>query len=181
MIIETESLGNKLTGASIILKQFGTHKCGHEGKPVSGSKCILSMLGKENANHYITATQDRQLQETIRKIPAAPLLYLVQKTPVLDPPSEASIKSSNDKFDMALKEEKRLVKNLKEQNGIVTEITKFKKRKKKGPNPLSCKKKKTKQQQMKSKPKEYTKGEIENKQRKKLRIPKHVKELIANT
>lgn len=181
MVIEMESFGHKLTGAAIILKQFAIHKCGHEGKPVTGSECMLSMLGKNNENHYITVTQDRQLQDDVRKIPAAPLLYLVQKTPVLDPPSQSSINYSNNRYDIALKVEKELVKNLKEQNGIVTDdnCTKFKKKKKKGANPLSCKKKKTKPQQTINKSKDSTKEEVEKTRRKKVRIAKHVKEMMT--
>lgn len=178
VIVETENLGSKLTGALIILKQYTIHKCGHEGKPITGSACLLSMLNKKNDKHYIIATQDRDLQEKIRKVPASPLLYLVQKTPILDPPSEASLKASSSKFDEAFNQEKELVKHLKQQNGIVEEDKfKFKKKKKKGPNPLSCKKKKSKPQQPISKAKETTK-ELEKKRRKKIRVAKHVKEAL---
>lgn len=176
VIMEIEKLGSKLTGALIILKQYAVHKCGHEGKPIPGSACLLSMLGKRNEKHYVVATQDRDLQEKIRKVPGCPLLYLVQKAPVLEAPSQASTLASHSKYNDALMQEKQLIKHLKEKSGIVeTEEIKFKRKKKKGPNPLSCKKKK----KPIAKAKDTTPVEVEKKKRKKIRIAKHVKELLA--
>jgi hypothetical protein len=37
-----------LSGATMILKQFPIHKCGHEDAPKPAAKCVKSMLGVNN-------------------------------------------------------------------------------------------------------------------------------------
>lgn len=44
IILEAESLGSKVQGATSIVKQFLVHKCGHEKSPKSGTACIKSMV-----------------------------------------------------------------------------------------------------------------------------------------
>lgn len=44
IILEAESLGAPLTGATQIVKQFFVHKCGHEGKPITAAECIKQMV-----------------------------------------------------------------------------------------------------------------------------------------
>ncbi|XP_015610300.1 rRNA-processing protein UTP23 homolog [Cephus cinctus] len=146
VILETEKLGSKVFGAMLIVKQFAVHKCGHEKQPVSGSKCLLSMLGKENPSRYIIATQDRDLQEHVRKVPGVPLIYLHGKAPTLEPPSQASRNRAAElrrAVGINVQQEETL-KVLKEKSGLAEEsdVRSKKKRKKGGPNPLSCKKKK---------------------------------------
>lgn len=45
------------------------------------------------------ATQDRELQEYLRKKPGQPILYLHKKTPVLEQPSELSRKTVEFKLN----------------------------------------------------------------------------------
>lgn len=175
VIIETEKLDKKLLGALLILKQYALHKCGHEGKPITGSKCLSSMLGKCNEKHYIVATQDRDLQKQIRNIPGVPLLYLVQKTPVLESPSSCSLEESNKRLGGRFMEEKKSVDVLMEKSGLAKEEHEVKRKKKKGPNPLSCKKKKKA-----AKADTNIKEVGIEKKRKRIRIPKHVKEELVN-
>lgn len=55
IISETEKLGifsAKVYGATQIVKQFAIHRCRHEKKPLSGSNCLLSMIGKDNSSRY---------------------------------------------------------------------------------------------------------------------------------
>lgn len=60
------------------------------------------------------ATQDRELQEKLRKKPGQPLMYLHKKTPVLEQPSELSRKTVEFKLNEAFKfgtaDEKKLSK-----------------------------------------------------------------------
>lgn len=56
IISETEKLGTfspAVNGATQIVKQYFVHRCGHEKKPISGSKCLRSMIGKDNSARYI--------------------------------------------------------------------------------------------------------------------------------
>lgn len=187
VVIETENLGSQVFGALMVLKQYGIHKCGHESKPIPASQCILSMIGKNNPKHYAVATQDRDLQAKLRMIPGVPLLYLHNKAPVLDPPSDVSVQFANkviqEKFGVP-SSEKQTIKQLQDiKESQAPKI--FKKKKRKGPNPLSClKKKKTVNSQVK---KVGDKGDVkkggdavEKKKRKKVRIAAHVKELLKN-
>lgn len=100
-------------------------------------------------NHYVIATQDRDLQEWIRKQIGIALLYLHNVVPHLDEPSEASRKFVSRKTKAATQvssfEGERL-KELKKKEGLIVapKAVRVKKKKVKGPNPLSCKKKGTK-------------------------------------
>lgn len=44
IILEGESLGSPLAGATQIVKQFYVHRCGHEGKPIAAAECIKQMV-----------------------------------------------------------------------------------------------------------------------------------------
>lgn len=147
IIIETEKLGPKLQNVVQKLKSLQLNKCGHEKKPLSGAECIKAIV---KDNHYVIATQDRDLQEWIRRQVGIALLYLHNVVPHLDEPSEASKKFINRKSKASTKvssfEDKRLLQ-IKKKEGLIVEpkIIKPRKMKKlKGPNPLSCKKKKVK-------------------------------------
>ncbi|XP_018322313.1 rRNA-processing protein UTP23 homolog [Agrilus planipennis] len=179
VIIESELLGKKVFGALLVLKQFALHKCGHEGKPVSAVECLLSMVGQDNSNHYIFATQDRDLQKKLRQTPGVPLLFLHQKTPVLEHPSQASIQKANEikqqRFSLS-KEEIDKLEKIKESHGIDTIMEIPRKRKRKGPNPLSCKKKKTNTKSCSTG--EDKDGNNKKKHKKKVRVSKHIKELL---
>ena len=128
-----------------MLKTFTLNKCGHEKNPLTGAECIKAMV-KEN--HYVVASQDRDLQDWIRHQIGIALLYLHKVVPHLDEPSEASKKFLSRKTKASTKvssfEDERLTQ-LKKKEGLIREQKPFKPKvfkKKGGPNPLSCKKKK---------------------------------------
>lgn len=58
------------------------------------------------------ATQDRELQDYLRKKPGQPIIYLHKKTPVLEQPSELSRKTVefklNESFKFGAADEKKL-------------------------------------------------------------------------
>lgn len=177
VIQESANLGHNVYGAVVIVRQFATHRCGHT-VPVPGSICLESMLGVNNPNRYIIATQDKELQTVVRRIPGTPLLYLHQKAPTLEQPSAASLRmariNSNEKFEVS-KTDKDTLTDLKQKKFGVTEPEEEKRRRRKkkgGPNPLSCKKKKS-----------ATKEETittRKKMRKRPKVPKHVREEWAS-
>ncbi|KAG7201647.1 hypothetical protein KM043_004377 [Ampulex compressa] len=185
IISETEKLGSfskAVNGATQIVKQYAIHKCGHEKNPITGAKCLLKMVGKNNPSRYIIATQDRDLQEILRKIPGVPLMYLHGRAPNLESPSEVSKEYAN-KIQQGLGMsawEKENAKVLKKMAGLIEEETEKKpkkKRKKGGPNPLSCLKKKKKPHAALTPIKKSDKsGKV--KKKKKIRIANHVKEAL---
>lgn len=144
MIKETELLG--LVGASLILKQYPVHECGHT-KDTPGSACILSMLGQSNDSRYFVATQDRDLQETCRKKAGVPILYLHKTSPTLEAPSQASQDLAQEFTRTTcgvVASEREKLKALKGEDNKGDEIVRRKRKKPKQPNSLSCKKKKKK-------------------------------------
>lgn len=140
-IIETEKLGPALHGAAMILKQFAVYKCGHDPtSPKPAIKCFKSMLGTNNPNHYFIATQDIELRTRARKIPGTPILYLHGNSPTLEEPSESSHESADKSINKRMESssyQSRILNKLKEETFGVQNETK-KRKKKKGPNPLSC-------------------------------------------
>ncbi|RZF41113.1 hypothetical protein LSTR_LSTR002745 [Laodelphax striatellus] len=176
VIIETEKLGKALYGTSLIVKQFSVHQCNHK-KAVSGSACFTSMIGENNPNRYIIATQDRELQDVVRGVPGTPVLYLHQKAPTLEEPSRLSLKIAQEKATQRFSVTDIDHENIKKMKEVVfgpqEEKTK-KKKKKGGPNPLSCKKKK------KASPYQHSTTGNGKRKRHRIRIPKHVKELLQS-
>lgn len=172
-----EGLGHKLGAALLILKKYVVHKCGHEGKPVAASKCVLSMVGQGNTSHYMVASQDRDLQQKLRLTLGIPLLYLHGKTPVLEQPSQVNVDAKKEGAITVL--ERETIERLREKSGLVkNEDQTPKRKKKKGPNPLSCKKKK-KQKTIHESGK-IIKSDHQKDRRKKVRIPQHVKNILLN-
>ena len=78
VLIESEKLGHKLIATTAKLKALNLHKCGHEKNPQSGSECIKEMTKK---SRFLVTTQDRELQEWIRKQSGIALLYLHRAVP----------------------------------------------------------------------------------------------------
>ncbi|KAL6266748.1 hypothetical protein P5V15_003584 [Pogonomyrmex californicus] len=180
IILETEKLGmfsSAVNGATQIVKQYAVHRCGHEKKPISGSKCLQSMIEKNNSSRYIVATQDRELQDEMRTIPGVPVIYLHGKAPTLDSPSEASRMHAEVKQkDLGMTTwEKENIKILRKQAGIEEKGSKLRKKKKKGgPNPLSCLKKKKPEMTILKK-NSIKSGKI---RKRKIKIASHIKEAL---
>ncbi|GLV45700.1 uncharacterized protein CBL_02720 [Carabus blaptoides fortunei] len=168
VVLETEELGPKVFGAMKIVKQFAVHKCGHE------------------------KSRDRELQAHLRNIPGVPVMYLHQIAPVLEQPSEESVKTAKSNIDSRFgvsQVQGTVLSKLKQQSGIAEDKDDKPKRKKKktGPNPLSCLKKKKKGNASNitrsNNSNNNTNGVVKNQteKRRRLRVPKHVKEeLLKN-
>lgn len=126
------------------------------------------------------ATQDRVLQNILRKVPGRCLLYLHESTPILEAPSEASKKWVQQKAKKTLANGCERVELLKQKEGLKTTTSKpvvSMKKQPKNPNPLSCKKsKKTRVAVEKS----QIQKSIDKPKRKRIKIPTHVKEILLN-
>lgn len=131
---------------------------------------------------YLVATQDRLLQDQLRKVPGAPIMYLHGKAPTLEPPSQSSREFAeqlrNNTIMTDVQEE--TIKTLMKQSGLETEdaLKPKKKLSKGGPNPLSCKKRKKKDDVNSN-----TNGKKVNetgkvRKRKRIKLPAHVKEVL---
>lgn len=152
VVEETKKLGKPLHGAYLILSQYPVHNCGHE-KPISASKCLSSfIIDSKNKDHYLVATQDHQLRLKLSKSTVCPLIKLANNALVMEKPTQKTQGRIERKhYFLANKisnDERKNLSKLKREEKVVEKRMHFgpvqKKRKAKGPNPLSCKKKKIK-------------------------------------
>ncbi|KFB36316.1 AGAP008325-PA-like protein [Anopheles sinensis] len=183
IITETENLGSGFVGTTQLLKRFLVHRCGHEKRPIVGSACIKSMTF---TCRYIVATQDQALKQWILSRPSTPLFYLHNgSVPTLAKPSEAH-RQAAEQLQRGLVSVRPLdqstLTQLKTKEGIVqpdaTVEKKWKKRPK-NPNPLSCKKPQRKKQESSNgntKTGVADGGVGKKKNRKRIKVPKHVVE-----
>lgn len=163
----------------LIVKQFPVHKCGHEKQPIAASDCLYSLL-KHNKEHYMLATQDHALIAKVDKCAGVPVLSMVANVMNLMKPSKASEKVASKQLkDVGTdKDEIAQLKQLKEAELGAEEAAVKKKKKAKGPNPLSVKKKKKGNQHEIKK----TDGGVKKRKRNrsKLKMPKQMSKLLAS-
>ncbi|CAN3354211.1 rRNA-processing protein Utp23p [Diutina catenulata] len=120
-----------------IAKRFERRRCNH--KPaVGGDECIESITAVNGANkfRYVIAAQSEELRRSLRQVPGVPLIFMKQSVMVMEHMSDAT-KRQNEATEAA-----KLTSGL---NAVDTgdDGPAHKKRKAKGPNPLSVKKAKT--------------------------------------
>ncbi|KAM9308450.1 rRNA-processing protein UTP23 homolog [Gastrophryne carolinensis] len=144
---ELESLGKELYGAKLIAQRFQVRHCAHSKSPISGSECLLSMTAEQNPHHYFIATQDQNLANQVRKRPGVPVLFIIQNTIVLDKPSPKSVAhvQALQESQLMPDHQKQNLEHLKDEQGVAPAVSERRGKKRKrvrGPNPLSCMKKK---------------------------------------
>lgn len=97
---------------------------------------------------------DQNLSMKVKKKPGVPLMFIIQNTIVLDKPSPKTIAfvKAVESGQLVSVHEQESIRQLKEEQGLVKNPERRRKKRKKisGPNPLSCLKKKKKAQDTKS-------------------------------
>lgn len=151
VLAECEALGSLLYGPLKILQQYTVVPCKHK-RPVLPYNCLrkMAIATKKGKAKYLIATQDESLTERIRRMPGVGLLYIAYNAINLETPSEASKLKADEKVHASLAptaHEQIAINNMKESAFGPQEPRKPKKKKIKGPNPLSCKKPKVKTSQ----------------------------------
>jgi U3 small nucleolar RNA-associated protein 23 len=134
---ELKLLGSATYGALHILEQYPLVPCKHENREfINTEKCFKKLVGSDNLDQYIVATSSETLKEHVRALSATPLLILSHRALNLEKPSDSSMKKADNKLKEKL--EPKLTPPVigKTPGNIVI----HKRRKAKGPNPLSCKK-----------------------------------------
>lgn len=145
---ELQLLGTDVYGALAIAKGYKKINCKHK-KPLSGAECLLKIASKNKERKFFFATQDPLLTENIRDtIVGCPILFINYHTVLLEGPSKISLAAaagnSEEKLnldDVHRKNLSELKKNFNVVDDATNEPKKIKRRKLKGPNPLSVKKK----------------------------------------
>ena len=150
---ELQELGDATHDATMLALRFQTRYCGHKPGQVSAAQCLLSLLCDTSKGRYFLATQDQGLTKYVQSQPGLPLLYIYRGLIILEKLSKPTLKQINkvsqQKLSITEEQQAKLneIKQKKQEqlNKFQPNIKKFtnnKKRKAKGPNPLSCKKKK---------------------------------------
>jgi len=89
--------GNQYSGAAIIAKRFERIQCSHEKGVKKEEECLRALVGKRNELKICFGAQVVSLRNSIRKVPAAPLLYIREGVPIFEAPSKASQYESKEK------------------------------------------------------------------------------------
>ncbi|KAK1603486.1 hypothetical protein QYE76_018117 [Lolium multiflorum] len=114
-------------------------------KVVSAVDCILSLVGDKNPEHYFVATQDSDLWEKLREVPGVPVIYGLKNSLFIEQPSVQQRKfaqlDEEKRIHMEKSEFKKLLKVSSEGKATgdgnapgVTEKSKFKRNRAKGPS-----------------------------------------------
>lgn len=166
---EIDALKEKLpSGVFEAAKALKKEECGHT-KGTSAPECLAQYLGSDNEAKYLLATQDDALKARVRQIPGVPVLGYLKSVLTLEEPTDLSYQLSTQVTPSQL-EETKLWEDAQQNEGVMEmierareeqeeeertefetllhskEANKFreianKKRKAKGPNPLSALKK----------------------------------------
>jgi len=137
--------GSKYSGAAIIAKRFERIECAH-GKGVKKElECLKSLVGEGNGRRLCFGAQAVELRNFVRKVPAAPLLFIRECVPIFEPPSAVSRDAVRERLEEKTslsREAKRKVEALQTGEERPPEQKGRKRKGPREPNPLSCKKKK---------------------------------------
>lgn len=144
---ELELLGDVMYPAKIVAQRLKLYQCTHKKKPVAAQSCLKSLLKDDNPEKFLLATQDFELTKLAASIPGVPLLYLHKNNIILDKLSGPTAKRVDDisqgKAEPSATQQGQISVLKKEANvESNTSQTKRKRKRPKGPNPLSCKKSK---------------------------------------
>ncbi|KAF7339900.1 rRNA-processing protein utp23 [Mycena venus] len=138
-IHELYLLGKTQQPAVDLAKTFERRKCNHR-EAIPGDECLASVVGETNKHRYVVATQSQPLRVKLRSIPAVPIVHVNRSVMVLEPPSDATIRTKEYSEEQALHPTGSEKQSLAPSTSA--EPPRKKKKGPKGPNPLSVKKKK---------------------------------------
>jgi U3 small nucleolar RNA-associated protein 23 len=119
-------------------RQCDTANCHDRPIVAPPSKCISTIIGATNPGRFLVCTLDEGLLKLVEAVPGVPCLTISYAKMSMRSPSAASLAAVSSR-NAGLRapvtpEERKLLVSAKEENGI-----KKKKKKIKGPNPLSVK------------------------------------------
>lgn len=140
--------GEVLYGSLVVIKQFPLYSCGHGKKPISAAKCLHHLISrKQETEHFIIATQDQSLIQSLKDFANCPVLTLRRTALTLFKPSSVAKKAVEKKSEEGMMEDEELQELRELKQRILPEesdVQGVRRKKAKRPNPLSCLKKKPK-------------------------------------
>lgn len=148
---ELRSLGKDYSPSWKVCRQQALHKCGHEHECVQAAKCLEDQVVDGNRDHFFVATQDKTLQKKLGKLRGCAMVFASVNGLHLEAPSDVQIDEVKAKEQKVLGLSKVDYRNKtllelkqEEEAGRPRERSIFKKKRAKGPNPLSMLPKKKK-------------------------------------
>eukprot|EP00879_Flechtneria_rotunda_P023854 GHRR01025263.1.p1 GENE.GHRR01025263.1~~GHRR01025263.1.p1 ORF type:complete len:239 (+),score=112.09 GHRR01025263.1:609-1325(+) len=142
---ELTSLGSDFAASAAFARQQQLHKCEHN-PAVAAADCLLAAVAGANSNHWWIATQDQALQTELGTQQAVPMLFASVNGLHLAEPAEqakAAIAAGHMAAQTLQQHELKseALQDLSELRPKDDSWKKFKRKKVKGPNPLSIRKK----------------------------------------
>ncbi|XP_015055106.1 rRNA-processing protein UTP23 homolog [Solanum pennellii] len=183
-------------------------RCRHD-RPKSAEYCITEVIGENNPEHFFVATQDADLRASLQKIPGVPVIFALRNALFLEQPSSFQrqfAKSSEEErlhmtdleYNMLKQMEKRRLSDgnssvaseekiddvsqaqiIKKNKSDVKDKVRFKRKKAKGPNPLSVLKKKKKPVVTNDKQLNNDEGSVKKKRKRKRRKTSHKEDVVV--
>jgi len=137
-----------------LAKSFERRKCNHK-EAIPGDECIAAVVGETNKHRYVVATQSHTLRVNLRAVPGVPIVHVNRAVMILEPASDATLRSKHHAEQDALgpsTSERAIL------NAATPQVERVQKKNRgpKGPNPLSVKKKVRKQSVQESKKANFT-------------------------
>lgn len=133
------------TGAPFVGRRLELRRCRHD--PIlSEAACWTALLAEGNPYHYGVATAEEALKRVARTVAGVPLIFLERTFPLLEPPTITTLAEMKRREEAKLhvsSHERILIKRALGEEQSTTVSTPglvHKRRRAKGPNPLSMKK-----------------------------------------
>jgi U3 small nucleolar RNA-associated protein 23 len=142
---DLRALGGEFAAARRAAKAFALHKCGHEEALASATDCLAAQVAAGNPEHFLVATQDRDLQRRVLAERGGAVIFASANGPQLAAPPAAAARSPAAARGVAAAAEAggRVLAELAEAELAERprEKSLFRRKRAKGANPLSAKKK----------------------------------------
>lgn len=163
---ELKGLGKDYTDSLNAAHNLLTARCDHEQRK-SAVCCLTDVIGETNNEHFYVASQDDELRREFQEIPGVPLIYALRNSLFLEKPSTmqrqfakefeegrshmtemeyrllkmkkaATAEGASISSDVNASGNNRVNSRTKRTGLEVKDTVQFKKKRVKGPNPLSC-------------------------------------------
>ncbi len=130
-------------------KLLAIHHCGHDTAATPSSDCLFQQISQDNnANHFFVATQDRTLQRKVSNSPGGAVLFATVNGIQMEMPSERQKKQMMKKAEERQLHMGEMERRLLDDGGRGghgghgPREGDVRRKKAKGPNPLSIKRRK---------------------------------------
>ncbi|QDZ21792.1 rRNA-processing protein Utp23 [Chloropicon primus] len=146
---ELHGMGKEYRATLEGARRLERHKCSYEGV-TTAAECIKREVGEKNESHFFVATQDKDLQKYLSKSSVVPIIFKTVNGVSLQKPGSnlQNFVNRASEAKMGIQDYERGTRVMRELAGgeeaQQDQLVRKKKKKAKGPNPLSVRKKSAK-------------------------------------